>query len=501
LDWIACNETQCSAEFFNLCKNLVDEDPNTRITAQEIIEILATTFVSTSLTIESDKVTVKFKRERSKEEEIFRLPGSATIGDFLEAAEGCQKGMKSVVLSGRIIPLSSRLAEVCNDEMLEIVPKINSETSVGQKLKVKFKSERSSQVNMMVIRSSATIGEFLGKATKDIPGVSVKIDDCFVARSELVSDYSDEIIVISQTPYEDAERLSRLSSVSRRPSPELDLVFVMDATGSMSAAIKAVHDYALTIAHTFRINQKLQLRIACICYRDPIDSRRDIHGIHQFTESILEFQKFVERVKAVGGGDDPEDYVGAMNAILSLEWRPTANRGIVWIADTNAHGFRYSGSRKHQEEESKFEPLVRMLIDKKMKFQGFSVGGGANKTFTEMQNIYRAMNPTLFFKFQDFKSGSRSGSGSGSVESKAKTMGDMISTTLRTCAHEFIDPIDDHASRHISLGTISISDQRDRTNEPPKPDSPLCSSARRLLGFGSSTVPRSTLRRSVTFVV
>jgi hypothetical protein len=220
----------------------------------------------------------------------------------------------------------------------------------------------------------------------------------------------------------------------RPPPPELDLVLVIDATGSMSPAIKAVHDHALNLASTFRINRSLQLRIACICYRDPIDSPEDIHEIHEFNPSVRQLQTFLKGIQATGGGDGPEDYVGAINALRSLQWRSTANHAIAWIADANAHGRRYCGHQNHQEEESKLEPLVIEMIKMKVKIQGFSIKGKANRTFSEMEKIYQAINPGLFFKFQDFKPGT------GPIEIQAKTMGEVISTTMKTCAHEFIDP-------------------------------------------------------------
>jgi hypothetical protein len=99
----------------------------------------------------------------------------------------------------------------------------------------------------------------------------------------------------------------------------LDLAFLMDATGSMRAAIQGVHDYAINIARTFRIDRKLELQFACICYRDPVDSPRDIHQTHDFNPSVRALETFLKGVPASGGGDGPEDFVGAIQAALSLQ--------------------------------------------------------------------------------------------------------------------------------------------------------------------------------------
>jgi hypothetical protein len=118
----------------------------------------------------------------------------------------------------------------------------------------------------------------------------------------------------------------------------------------------------------------------------------------------------------------------------------------VWIADANAHGKRYCGRLNHQDEEPKLEPQIKALIDRQMKFQGFSLRGGANTTFTEMQQIYEQANPALFFKFQDFNPGN------GPVDAQAKTVGEVVSATLETCVHEFIDRPTDAQPRRVPLG-------------------------------------------------
>jgi hypothetical protein len=166
-------------------------------------------------------------------------------------------------------------------------------------------------------------------------------------------------------------------------------------------------------------------------------------------------QEFLAGVKVQSGGDIPEDYVGAMEAVLALAWRPTALRGVVWIADAPAHGRRYCGRVNHQDEEEKLEPLVSALADLNAKFQGFSIKGGANMTFTEMKKIYEARNPALSFKFQDFRPEKCS------VEVQAKTMGEVMSATLRASVHEFLSKVP--ANRQVALGVPAQEPRREQT--------------------------------------
>jgi hypothetical protein len=262
-------------------------------------------------------------------------------------------------------------------------------------------------------------------------GSELSLDDTI---GDLPSDQLVEIASQRELAISSRERAPQMS-VPAIPPPQLDLVLVIDATGSMRAALKAAHDYAIEIASAFRINRRLQLQIGSVCYRDPVDTPEDEHEVCPFTFSLLHLREFLSGVAARGGGDDPEDYVGAIEAIVSLSWRPAAQRGVVWIADAPAHGARYCGQVNHQEEEGKLEPLVRQMAAMNIKFQGFSINSRANRTFTEMAKIYTASQPGLFFKFEDFQAEK------GTVEVQAKTMGDIVSETLKVRVHEFLRPV------------------------------------------------------------
>jgi hypothetical protein len=254
-----------------------------------------------------------------------------------------------------------------------------------------------------------------------VRGVSIKIGTAFVPLTLPISEVIDQTLLISSEP-----------DPRSTPSLELDMVWVIDATGSMADVIKAARNSAYNIASQFRGNRRLSLRIACVCYRDPVDKQLDLHQVHSFSDSLFELQEFLDNVPATGGGDDPEDFVGAINEILQLPWRPTAKRGIIWIADAPAHGRRYCGFRNHQEEERKLEPLIVQLTRLQVKFRGFSIGAGASMTFNEMKKVYRGANPGLFFEFSEFERGT------GSIEERAQTVSTTVSGSLGPLGREFL---------------------------------------------------------------
>lgn len=192
-------------------------------------------------------------------------------------------------------------------------------------------------------------------------------------------------------------------STKTKRTKAMDVLFMIDATGSMANTIQAAHDKAEDLAFDLQIsNRTASFKFGCICYRDPVDAPADVHQVFDFDEEIENLATFLEDVKASGGGDGPEDYVGALNeAFNNLSWRDKGKRAIIWIADAPAHGQKYCGKANHQEEEPKLQPLVERLASEQYYFVGISLNGGADKTFSEMKAIYEN-NGGKSFKIESF---------------------------------------------------------------------------------------------------
>jgi hypothetical protein len=170
----------------------------------------------------------------------------------------------------------------------------------------------------------------------------------------------------------------------------MDVVFVIDATGSMADTIQAAHDKACDLAFDLRrFNRTADFRFGSVCYRDPVDEEEEKHEVFDFTGNDEELADWLGKIEATGGGDTPEDFVGALEAVFTrLSWRPNSKRAVIWIADAPAHGRRFCEEINHQEEEAKLPPLVVRLARERVYVVGISLGGGADTTFTEMRSIY-----------------------------------------------------------------------------------------------------------------
>jgi hypothetical protein len=171
----------------------------------------------------------------------------------------------------------------------------------------------------------------------------------------------------------------------------LDVVFMIDATGSMANSIKAAHSRATSIARSIRdqYGNSLDFRFATVCYRDPIEDNIPSEYCW-FTRDAEQLASFFSSIVAKGGGDTPEDWAAAINLLFSLDWRSDSMKCVIWIADAPAHGPRYTGGAvgdNHPNLEYALEPLVIRLARGRIIFHGLDLAQ-ASTTFREIQKIY-----------------------------------------------------------------------------------------------------------------
>lgn len=85
----------------------------------------------------------------------------------------------------------------------------------------------------------------------------------------------------------------------------------MDCTGSMASWITRSQNTLKDIINNVVAScDGLKVRVTFVGYRDHCDSKR--FEIKPFTEDLDDMKKFISKVEADGGGDEPEDVVGGL---------------------------------------------------------------------------------------------------------------------------------------------------------------------------------------------
>ena len=137
---------------------------------------------------------------------------------------------------------------------------------------------------------------------------------------------------------------------------EFDIVFLIDATGSMGSYIEAAKCTAEDLSKILRQKfPETNFQYGYVFYRDPIDSNGDIHEIINLTDNVNSLPEKIGKIVAKGGGDMPEDWAGAYKKVNEeVEWR-NGNKVIFHLADAGAHGKLFTPYDKYPYEEQKLK--------------------------------------------------------------------------------------------------------------------------------------------------
>jgi len=122
-------------------------------------------------------------------------------------------------------------------------------------------------------------------------------------------------------------------------SSNLDLVFVVDCTGSMSAYIANAQSSIKSIISEIQASEKVDVRFALVEYRDhPPEESSFVTRVHDFTDSIKTAQEYVDVMSAEGGGDWPECISCGLKEVTRLGFRKDSLKICILISDAPPHG-------------------------------------------------------------------------------------------------------------------------------------------------------------------
>ncbi len=116
----------------------------------------------------------------------------------------------------------------------------------------------------------------------------------------------------------------------------LDIVFVIDATGSMGWVIEEVKDRVRDIVDTVRALVPIA-RFGIVAYRDAGDPQFETR-LQPLTYSATKLDRFLGALTAEGGGNMQEGVAaGVRRAIDEAGWRASAKRLVIVIGDAAPH--------------------------------------------------------------------------------------------------------------------------------------------------------------------
>jgi hypothetical protein len=131
--------------------------------------------------------------------------------------------------------------------------------------------------------------------------------------------------------------------------PRMDIVFVIDSTGSMGGEIENVKSEVTSMAKEILAGKPTpDVRFGVVDYRDKGDDFR-VRNI-ELTRDFDAVYKFINSIFAGGGGDGPESVnMGLETAVYKMAWDKDRNTAKMVFLLGDAPGHEYDGEKGYKE--------------------------------------------------------------------------------------------------------------------------------------------------------
>lgn len=110
----------------------------------------------------------------------------------------------------------------------------------------------------------------------------------------------------------------------------VDIVFVLDVTGSMGDEIAGVQNNIVQFADALS-KKGLDFRLGMVTFLDNVENT------YALTNNVQTFKDFIQTQYAHAGDDEPENSLEALNTAAQMSFRPNAKVKFIWITDATYH--------------------------------------------------------------------------------------------------------------------------------------------------------------------
>ena len=198
----------------------------------------------------------------------------------------------------------------------------------------------------------------------------------------------------------------------------LDIVFVLDITGSMDQYIEAILNSLKNIlAGLKHLTNNRKINVGCVFYKDiaphfdedlmDFKETNDplfLKGLKIFNDHVFVLDlnsdisvivKKLNEVKCSGGFDECEDLVEGLKVAIDINWTNQSNfRSIVILTDSPAHGRRYYKKAvdyfpENDEKFDNLEEVLRKIALKKIGVIVVEIKENTKEMFDLMEEVYK----------------------------------------------------------------------------------------------------------------
>ena len=192
-------------------------------------------------------------------------------------------------------------------------------------------------------------------------------------------------------------------------SKNVDVLFAVDATGSMSDEIRFLQSELQDVIERAKAsNTGLNLRLGSIFYRDSTDAY--LTKVQPFSEDASKTMQFIGEQSADGGGDYPEAVDEALNEALAQDWSEDAVARIIFLLlDAPPHHNESTLTRIQEQVRTAAElgikiiPITASGINRQTEFLMKFMAIATNGTYVFITDHSGIGNPHLDPVVEDFE--------------------------------------------------------------------------------------------------
>jgi len=201
----------------------------------------------------------------------------------------------------------------------------------------------------------------------------------------------------------------------------VDLVFLIDATGSMNPYMKGTKLFirktikdALRCLTQYKINDDELLRVALVCYRDhPPEGKSPVTYTNDFTNDTIGFKEMIKSICAKGGGDESEAVLDGLDEVVnSLTWRKDSEKLVFHILDAPPHGSIFNNEKDNHPDgctcSKDYESILSEMREKEIDYSIIKLSPSVDKMIEVFSNYIEINVLTLDLKPDPNKSSDQS---------------------------------------------------------------------------------------------
>ena len=193
-----------------------------------------------------------------------------------------------------------------------------------------------------------------------------------IIKKETIDSMENSVEIVKKVNNSFSKGVQKIILFDIKSKTSLDLLYIMDTTGSMEQYVKTTKEKLIKIIdNIIKECNGIEINLGFIGYKDVFEHEKDNYLDVNFTQNYDEVKNKISNIKVGGGDDTAEDVVWAFEKAINKTWTSNAKIAIL-VTDAPCHGIKYhkedlidnypGGDPKGKDIEELVDKMAKMNI-------------------------------------------------------------------------------------------------------------------------------------------